>query len=115
MRRASPPDRGLDPGARDHVGIWAHEDDDIYLGIALEVGGTCKVVVASKRGPGVGYFCAYSQSDRTITITEEWEYGGARGKPPEPIQLKYDPERDEIVVGGEKRYVLRRSAKLVEG
>ena len=98
-----------------HVGVWAYEDSDVYLGIALDPDGTCKVVGASKRGPGAGFFCKYFVADRIITMTEVWAYGGTPSKPREPMQLKYDAENDQLILEAEKRMVLGRTSKLIEG
>ena len=79
-----------------HVGSWAHQDNDVYVGLELKENGEC-VLVAAARVPfgsgqsgstGGGYKCLYSVSGRTVTVSEAVFDSGLKERLDEPVIIQ---------------------------
>jgi len=97
-----------------HVGRWAHEDAQSYVGVALERDGSCKVIAVAKQGAGVGWHCSYSSADGALTITEVWDNSKVRNVPPSPMRMIFHPATDTISLNWGKPLSLLRVEKLAE-
>ena len=96
-----------------YVGNWAYEDANLYIGVALERDGTCKVVEVAKRDDGLGFHCKYSEHTGKVQITEIWDSAGIRQDASAfKMNFQYDELANVLVLEAETPVQLRRVPKL---
>src|SRR5713101_3633393 len=84
--------------APSHIGKWAYEDDQAYVGVAFESADKCMMVGAVKGHAGLGGHCSYVLREQVITITEVWDNSGIKERLPGKYELKYHPETDTLTI-----------------
>jgi hypothetical protein len=96
-----------------HVGNWAYEDASLYIGVALERDGTCKVVEVAKRDDGLGFHCKYSEREGRVQITEIWDSAGVRQDASTfKMNFQYDGLANALILDAETPVHLKRVPKL---
>jgi hypothetical protein len=93
---------------RSHVGTWEHEDKEFFVRVVFERDGICSIVMggtATGGREGIGGRCHYSQTERTISITDISEIDDAepREKLPAPFVLRYEAETDTIAFSSSEK------------
>jgi hypothetical protein len=88
---------------RSHLGMWEHKDSHSFLRVILEHKGACSIFVGGKVGDvfeGIGGRCHYSETERTISITDIADFGSKQAPEqlPHALTLRYDADTDTIVV-----------------
>jgi len=77
-----------------HVGIWAHEDSNVYVGVSLREDGVCKVMFVDKHDVGLGFNCRYVETRGDILTTEASDSSG--NAEAASVHLAYDASADVL-------------------
>src|SRR5882672_7863624 len=83
-----------------HVGSWAHQDSDVYLGLEFKGNGECLLVGVARvplgegrsGSTGGGYKCMYSVDGRTLTVSEAVLDSGQREPLKDPVVAQLAPD-----------------------
>ena len=97
-----------------HVGIWAHEDAETYVGYELKPDDTCRFIGAAKGQAGLGGYCRFERQEHTMRIVEVWGNTGPRWKLPAKFTMTYDPDTDTLTLHeGDRSIRLSRTSRLL--
>ena len=101
---------GAESLAMRHVGIWAFEDNDVYVGVSLHEGGMCKVIVVDKNDVGFSFNCKYAETRGDIVTTEASDSSG--NVQSINVHLAYDASADVVQFLNDRGAVAFRLARV---
>ena len=81
-----------------HLGTWAYENVEVYVGYEFEEPDKCRFVGAAKGHAGTGGYCSYKFENNAVSITEVWDNTNSRYKVPAPYYLMYDSATDTLSI-----------------
>jgi hypothetical protein len=97
-----------------HVGTWAYEDAETYVGYELKRDDTCRFIGAAKGQAGLGGYCRFERQEHTMRIVEVWGNTGPRWKLPAKFTMTYDPDTDTLTLHeGDRSIRLSRTSRLL--